>query len=241
MLSRRATFVLCAFTLLLGAWTCWAVAPAGTVPAFWAADAALAAHLIAGFGLALAAFGAPLIFAKEELRDDALRDGMAKSALAALWLGVAAGFMILAAARVSAVGDAGIAQASLWIAFTAWLSIELSRVMPRAALTVLFFWIVAVPISGYMLAEIFLSSPAGGAGLADSAAPQARALSAVLHWMMSLSPGTATVGALTGTLADGSAYSSTGAIVWMIVLAIPLVARGIRKAAAPLAASAAKN
>jgi hypothetical protein len=237
MLSRRATFVLGALTLLLGAWTCWAVAPAGMVPAVLAGDAALSAHMVAGFALALAAIGAPLIFSKEELANDSRLLGMAKSALSALWLSVTAGFMMLAAARVSAVGDLGIAQAALWIFFVAWFSIELSRLMPRAAAGVLFFWIVALPVCAYMFAELFLSSPAGSAGLTDSAAPQARALSAVLYWMLSLSPGTATLGALTGKLADGSPYSFPVAIVWMAALALPILARGLGKAPVPLVAS----
>src|SRR5258708_39714204 len=110
MFSRRATLVLCVFTLLLAAWTCWAVAPASAVRAFWAADSALAAHLIAGFALALAAFAAPLIFARAELRGESSRWHLAKSALAALWLGVAAAFMMLAAARGAAGGPAGGAE-----------------------------------------------------------------------------------------------------------------------------------
>jgi len=228
MLSRRATIVLCVLTLLLAAVTCWGVAPAGSLPAFWVADAALAAHLISGFALALAVFAAPLIFSRDELRGESPRLHLAKSALAALWLGVASAFMLLAAARVSAVSNAGIAQAALWIAFTAWVSIQLSRIKPHAALGALFFWIFGLPISAYMLAELFLTGPNAGTSLADSSAPQANALRAALHWILNLSPGTAAIGALTGTLADGSAYSTWIALSAMAIFVAGICASSLR-------------
>ncbi len=229
MLSMRSTLVLCALTLLLAAWACWAVATAGMLPAFWLANPALAPHLVAGFAIAVAAFAAPFIFTQEELSAGGVWLYMLKAAQAALWLAIAAAFMMLTVSRVSPINSGGIAHASLWIFFAGWCAIALNRIAPRAANAVLFLWLVALPVSAYMLAEVFLTSPAGGTGLAESTAQQAAALRMAIRCALNFSPGTGALGGLTGSLADGSEYSFSTAAITMFAIAVVSIAIILRK------------
>lgn len=224
MLSMRSTLVLCALTLLLAAWACWTVATAGMLPAFWLANPALAPHLVAGFAIAVAAIAASLIFTQNELSDDGGWLYQFKAAQAALWIAIAAAFIMLTVSRVSPINSGGIAHASLWIFFTGWCAITLNRIAPRAATAVLFAWIVALPVSAYMLAEVFLTSPAGGTGLAESTAPQAAALRTAIHCALNFSPGTGAIGGLTGALADGTEYSFSSALMAMCAIAAVSIA-----------------
>ena len=229
MLSLRSTLSLCAVTLLLAAWTWWTVASAASVPAFWLGSAPLAPHLIAGFSVVIAAFVSPLFFTQVELRSDGGWIFLGKGAYAALWLAVAAAFMMTAAARIAPVNASGIIGATLWIFGVAFIALTLTRLLPRAAPALLFLWIIALPIAAYMLVEVFLTSPAGGSGLAESAAPQAAALRTASHWMVNLSPSTGTLGALTGTLPFESEFSPLLAFAEIAMLAVFLAWLTLRK------------
>lgn len=222
MLSLRSTLTLCALTLLLAAWTCWAVAGAGTVPPFWLASATLAPHFIAGFAILLAAFVLPLMFKQGELSSDTSFVYLAKATHAAFWFSAVTMFMLLASSRVSPVSSSGIALASLLIFSLALIALALNHIRPRAANAILFFWIVALPICAYMTVEVFLTSPAGGSGLAESSAPQAADLRATIHWILNLSPSTATLGALTGTIADGTPFSMWISLLGILAFLVPL-------------------
>jgi hypothetical protein len=229
MLSLRSTLSLCAVTLLLAAWTCWTVASAGTVPAFWLGSASLAPHLIAGFCIVLAAIAAPLFFSQTELINDAPWIHLGKAAHVSLWLAAAAAFMMMTAARVSPINGSGIVGATIWIFSVAFTAIVLNRIAPRVANSILFVWIIALPIAVYMAVEVFLTSPAGGSGLADSNAPQATALRTAARWMLMLSPSTGTLGALTGTLPFDNEFSPAITFGELFTLTIFLALLTLRK------------
>ncbi|MEI6231753.1 MAG: hypothetical protein WCT04_01770 [Planctomycetota bacterium] len=221
----RSAFVLCGLSLLLAAGTSWSVAGAGTVPAFWLANVAVAPQFISGIALMLGAFATPFIFTTDELGGDARWDFTAKSVQAALWLAAVTAFMLQTAARVSPVSIEGIALASVWVFFTAWVALGLSRVAPRAANALLVAWIFVLPISAYMVVEVFLTSPAGGAGLAESSAPQAAALRETVRWILNVSPSTGMMGALSGQLADGTEPSVAIAVGEIVVVGAALLHR----------------
>jgi hypothetical protein len=66
-----------------------------------------------------------------------------------------------------------------------------------------FLWAVAVPVGCYLVAEVFVSTPAGAVGWRLAAGPGVEALRAVVDWLLRLSPGTAAVGTLSGVLPGG--------------------------------------
>jgi hypothetical protein len=228
-LSLRATIGLCFITLLMALFCCWALMPVGTLPGSGLIKLELLPNFLAGFALLLATFALPLTFSKAQLLNDPFKIVLTKATLAALWFGAASAYLMLAASRMSSVEAAGIIQAALWIACCALLAVLLERLTPKAGVALLFFWIVALPICAYMLAEVFLTGPAGGIGLAQSTAPEAAALRAVIRWMLQLSPGTATFGALTGRLADGGAYCSIAGALTMSTCVAAMVFLGFKR------------
>lgn len=231
-LSLRATLALCLFALLLAGVTAVVLWPGAAVSnTGWFAPALLP-QFLTGAALLLAALGAPLMLAENELASSGWKIFAAKSALCGLWCGAAASFMLLAAARLTPLETSAALAAALWIASLATISMLLNAAFPRAAFALLFTWIVLPPVSLYLLLELFLSSAAGAAGLAETASPQAAALRTTLHVALNLSPASAAFGSLSGKLADGSDYShALGALALVIAGSLALLALGTRHSA----------
>jgi hypothetical protein len=126
---------------------------------------------------------------------------------ASLWLAVVLAFFLMISARLTPVDGMGIFLACAWMFLFAMSAVLLAQCARRAYAGVIFFWVFALPVCAYLLAEIFLISPAGNMGWTQAESSKAYAMRACVHWMLNLSPGTAIAGMLNGVLADNSETS----------------------------------
>ncbi|MGD0089556.1 MAG: hypothetical protein ABSE73_06510 [Planctomycetota bacterium] len=229
----RMAVLLAATALLEAGAACWALGAGGlNLPFSGAIPVELLPQLLGGLALALAVFCAPLFFSILPLRAG---EGGGPSApspyplpqgergtsallgpafFASVWQAGSLGFALLVLGRLTPLAPAGILQTCVWLALCALAGVFLAQLCPRAFAGIMFTWIIALPVSGYFLAEAFLSSP-GGAGGWTSASGGLRGL---LHWLLSLSPGTALSGALTGLLPDGSVWAWKAPFLLLCIL-----------------------
>ena len=128
---------------------------------------------------------------------------LAPAVFVAVWQAAALGYFLLVASRLAPLEAAGAVRSLLAVGAALWLAAALARRFPRAYTGVVFLWAVAVPVGCYLVAEVFVSTPAGAVGWRQAAGPGAEALRAVVDWLLSLSPGTAAVGTLSGVLPGG--------------------------------------
>lgn len=210
-LRLRPTLLLCVFALLLTGVCAIVLLPAGKFPGTGLIDPSLLPHFITAFALLFAALAAPGLFPPLPHEGEGWGEGensrwsfAFRSALASLWCGVVAGFMLLVSARIAPISNAGILGASVWIAGLSWISILLSAAYPRASYGIIFAWSIVPPVIAYLLAELYLSSPAG-AGLAQ--APSGAPLRELLRWLLNASPSTAAFGALNNAQPGTIPYS----------------------------------
>jgi hypothetical protein len=193
-------------------------------------------RMLCGVALALAVFSAPLLWhghpAHEHGRG-ARAMLLVRAAYAAAWQALVLGFLLLVLARLAPLAAGSILQASVWLGLCAFAVILLALLVPRAYAGLVFIWIVAVPVCVYMVAEVFIVSH-GGVGWSDATGPQADTLRAATHWLLSLSPGTALDGALTGILADGTDFAWVLPFVHMCILDVVLAWFVARRGASAL-------
>ena len=130
-----------------------------------------------------------------------------RAAFAALWQGAVAGFFLMVAARLTPLNPGGILRAAVWLGAVAFTCMLLAGLARRAFTGLGFFWLFALPVCGYLLAEIFLMSPAGSSGWQQATGPQATAMRSFVHAILGFSPATGAAAALTGIHLDGGEYA----------------------------------
>jgi len=242
----RMTVLLAATALLEALVACWALGAGGfKLPLAGLLPVDILPQVLGGLALALAVFLAPFFFPPPlnctagvppvdtvSLREGAVEGPLllGHAAFAAVWQAAALGFALLVLSRLTLLTSASILQAGVWLALCALASILLAQLCSRAFAGCMFIWIVALPVSGYFLAELFLSGPGGASGWSQASSLQAAALRSLMHWLLSLSPGTALSGLLTGVLADGSAWSWRGPFLLLCILNALLAWRVLRLA-----------
>ena len=235
----RMAALLAATVLLEAGVACWALGAGGLkLPLSGAIPVEVLPQVLGGLALTLAVFFAPLFFPPREKREESseergaawpmrgprfsflssLSSFLVPAAFAAVWQAAALSFALLVLARITPVASASILQAGVWLALCALASILLAQLFPRAFAGAMFIWLVALPVSGYFLVETFLSSPSGASGWSQAAGGQAAVLRSLMHWVLSLSPGTALCGSLTGVLADGSVWAWKGPFLLLCIL-----------------------
>jgi len=153
-------------------------------------------HVLCGLAVVLAALIAPLIVRPDQKG----RSAIVLSLFAALWQGAVFGYFMMVAARLVPIEPSGIFLASVWIALFAFCCLSLAQTLPSAYAGIAFIWVVAVPVAGYMLVEIYLTSPAGSKGWQPESTS---AIYSFVHALLNISPGTAVAGVLDGYLPDG--------------------------------------
>jgi len=239
--------LLAATALLEAGVACWALGAGGVkLPLSGAIPVDILPQVLGGLALALAIFFAPFFFPAEVRKEDReVRSGQAvlkahsslltsrfslgHAAFAAVWQAACLSFGLLVLARLTPIPSLSILQAGVWLALCALASILLARLLPQAFAALMFIWVVALPVSGYFLAEAFLSGPGGASGWGQAASVQAGALRSLMHRILSLSPGTALCGSLTGFLADGSVWAWEGPFLLLCILNALLCWRVVRR------------
>lgn len=200
--------------LLLG----WSLAPAGSVPFAGLVQMRTLPYLMCAWAAALIVLSAPLLLPENEDAETPVNLHLGRALFAALWQGAVSGFFLMIAARLTPLNPAGILLASAWLSAVAFTCLLITAVSCRAYAGLSFFWLFALPVCGYLLAELFLMSPAGNSGWQQSSGPQAQAIRGFLHALLSFSPATGAAAALTGSHLDGSVYSGTGSWIALGVI-----------------------
>lgn len=121
-------------------------------------------------------------------------------AFLSLWQAAALGFFLLISARVVPLDSGAIVRAALILGATAWLALAVSRRWPRAYLGLALFWVVALPMSAFIVVEVFISTPNGSLGWSRAKGPGVETFRSTVEWLLRFSPGTAIVGTLQGHL-----------------------------------------
>jgi hypothetical protein len=175
---------------VLGAFRSWAPY-AGTVPL------ESLPHVLCGLAVVSAALIAPLIVRRNPSNPNG---EWPLTLFAALWQGAVFGFFLMVSARLVPLEPGGIFLASIWVALFAFVCLRLAQTLPSAYAGIVFVWVVALPVTDYMLAEIFLSSPAGSKGWQPESGGR---IYVFVHTLLNISPATAVAGVLDGYLLDG--------------------------------------
>ena len=221
-LAGGMALIAAAHALLLG----WALAAPGTLPMAGMTPVRVVPYLMCALASAIAALAAPLLLGEDNAVPGAVRLG--RAAFAALWQGAVAGFFLMIAARLTPLSPAGIARAAGWLAVVAFTCLLLAGLARRAYAGLSFFWLFAMPVCGYLWAEIFLITPVGNSGWTQSTGPQASAMRAFVHGVLSISPATGATGALTGVLFDGSEYALGWPLASLALVSVILSWRTLR-------------
>jgi hypothetical protein len=209
LFTRRMAFSLAAGTLFLGALSAWALAvPGSWLPLTGVISASALPLWVVETSLLVTIFIAPLIF---EIEPDSRQTRwlLGRALFAAVWQGITLSFFLMVASRVTPVESSRILLASTYLAFVALALFLLAAAMRKFFSALSFAWCVALPVGTYFLVELFLFSPGGSKGWAQSTGAAADALRTATHWILSLSPPTGLMGALNGILPGGSDFSAT--------------------------------
>ncbi|MCZ7645510.1 MAG: hypothetical protein M5U26_09540 [Planctomycetota bacterium] len=148
-----------------------------------------------------------------------------------LWQGAACAFFLLVASRMSALEPGRVLGAFALVATFGSLAALLAARWPNAFPGLAVFWAAGVPMSCYILAELFRTTPPGFAGWAPNASDEAQWLHALVDAALKGSPGTAAVGALQGRLASGAEFqgASVAAVAGLGLAAGGLLVAGLRR------------
>jgi hypothetical protein len=213
-LPLRMIVLLAAVIVCVAAVSCWALG--GVVPV------KLLPRVVSGLALVLAVFLAPLFPAPGRSSPQTVGEigwlVLARLAFAALWQAAALGFVLLVLSRLTPLSSGAVVQASVWLGLCAFGALLLAACTPRAYAGLMFGWLVVLPVCGYFAAELFMSGPAGSMGWGQAPA----AFRGAMHWMLSLSPGAALDGAVTGWLADGTEFRCGVPIALMCIFDVAL-------------------
>ena len=218
LLGTRHVVVLALIAVFHALLLCWAMAAPGTLPLAGAASVRMLPYLTIALAASLAALTAPVLMDA----DSAPGLNLGRALFAALWQGGAFGFFLMLDARLTSLNTGGMLRAAVWLSLVALCCLLLANVLRRAYMGLVFFWICALPVGIYLLAELFMISPAGSSGWTQASGPQAQAIRAFVSQMLSLSPATGAAGALSGVLPDGSPYAAGWPMAVLAVIDVVL-------------------
>ncbi len=159
---------------------------------------------LVGFALAWSAVLAPLWFARTAEADP--WNPIYRSMFLGGWQGAALGFFLLVASRVVPLDLSGSLQALLVVSISTIFFVLLAAKGEQLYLGLAFFLLAALPMGAYLLAEVFLATPAGAMGFGKGATQEALRLRTIINLMLSFSPCTAAIGALHGKLVNGTPW-----------------------------------
>lgn len=117
-----------------------------------------------------------------------------------IWLAAALAFFLLIATRVTPTEGGRILRAALILGATAWIAQALARSWSNAYFGIVLFWAVIIPMSAFVVAEVFISTPSGSMGWSRAKGPGVNGFRTSVEWLLRFSPGTALIGTLNGKL-----------------------------------------
>ena len=212
LLPHRLAIALALLTGMEALAVLWILAPAGSLPGAGVFAVAGAAQFACAATLALSALIAPWL----SLEAPSYRVALARAAFISIWQGVVVAFLLMVCARSVPLAPIGILNASAWLALCMFSFVMLNHLLPRASAGILFFWIVAIPVLCFIVAELILAG-AGGRSWTQLP-PEAQSAKSLIHWALALSPATGAAGALSSTLADGSAYEPLLPLIFLSLM-----------------------
>jgi hypothetical protein len=235
-LPARLALILAAIALCQGLTACWITGALGSwLPLSGAIPLPSLPHILCGMAVALSALAAPFLAgarADAESGEPLPRSELTliQAAFAALWQGGMFCYFLMVCGRLVPLEPGGIALASVWVAVAAFCCLLLTQALPRAYAGIVFFWIVAVPMTGYITADVFLFGPGSGGGWQPI--ENNRAIYTFVHALLNISPATATAAALDGALPDGALaaplYGLAGVLIVSAALAVLIWKRNRR-------------
>jgi hypothetical protein len=178
-----------------------------TVPNFlWSGtvSVSLLAHVLTGVLILLLSLLAPFLIGTQS-EDESLRHRLTRMVYLSLWVAVLEFFVLLVASRITPLETLAMLKTTAMVAFLSITLQLLAATFTRAYTGIVFLWMVAMPVSAYFMAEIFLMSPAGGRGWQEVSSPEIQTLHDTLHRLLNLSPGTFILGIFDGKHVDNSA------------------------------------
>ena len=184
---------------------CWLLAPSRAwLPLSGAVPLNLLPHFLCLLALALAVLMAPGL-AAETLGGRGVEKDVwpahvffARACAAAGCQGLFLNYLLMIAGRVTPLDLAVSSCASACVALVALVCMLLTRIVPLAFSGIVFGWMIALPVFSYMLAELSASSIDASAGSGS------QRLHVCIHWLASLAPSTAIIGAVPGILPEGA-------------------------------------
>ena len=254
-LPARLALILAAIALCQGLTACWVTGALGSwLPLSGVIPLPSLPHILCGMAVALAALSAPFLIGS---RTTAVRsepesgDGgiprpelsLVQLAFAALWQGGMFCYFLMVSGRLVPLVPGSIALASVWVAVAAFCCLMLAQLAPRAYAGIVFFWIVAAPMTGYITADVFVFGPGGGTGWQPI--ENNRAIYTFVHALLNISPATATAAALDGALPDGAiaapVYGLAGVLIVSAALAVLIWKRNRRPSSPAESASVTRS
>ena len=154
------------------------------------------------------------------------RHRLARALFFAAWQAAVLGLFLLVASRLEPVDTLAIVRTMTVLASAVALGILLAARWPSAYAGLVFLWAVALPLSCYLLTEIFLDLPAGAKGW-NASRPDGAGFYTLIAASLKASPCTAAVGALKGSLPGLKEFgwSATGLFVAGTSIAAVLIHR----------------
>jgi len=152
------------------------------------------------------------------------RHRLARAIFFATWQAAVLGFFLLVASRLEPVDSLAIVRVMAVLACTVAFGILMASRWPSAYAGLVFLWAVALPLSCYLLTEIFLDLPAGAMGW-NASRPEGAGFYRLVAASLKVSPGTAAMGTLEGSLLGlkDFGWSATGYFVMGASIAGALV------------------
>jgi len=214
LLPLRSVLVLGALILCEALAACWLVLqPGSAVPLAGVVPVNLVPNFLCGMALALAIFAAPF-FSTQQPEPRAL--ALARGGTVALCQALALSYLLLVSSRLTPVEGERIFTAGAWISLCALCAILLAQALPRAFTGLMFVWMIALPVLAYILAELFVSR-----GNVAWAQARGTPLYSAVHWILAVSPATATSAIIDQTMPDGS---GPGMTPWILVSSVAAAA-----------------
>lgn len=164
---------------------------------------------------------------------------------AALWQTAIYVFFLTWAARLTPSPFGAAAQSAVVAAVTAFVAVIIAERRPRFYPAAALLWAAIIPLCCYLTAEVFLYGPAGGGktwsaatsvekppavmfeppaatekASEKKAAARAAMLGRVVEYALTLSPGTAAVGALRGGVPGGAAWTAGSLLLFLCFAAV---------------------
>ncbi|HYF49459.1 MAG TPA: hypothetical protein VEJ63_08640 [Planctomycetota bacterium] len=224
LLSARHLFILGMTVLLLALAGVWVLQPVALLPWSGTVHSALLPQILTGVLLGALAVLSPFFSAGK--RDEPFGRQLLQIVCLCAWIAVIELFVLLVSSRLVPLEASTIAAVTVTMALLAFVFQLLSRAFPKAFATLMFLWLIGMPVMAYFTAEIYMMTLSGNAIWAEVAGPGGETIRALVRWLLNLSPSTFVSAMLNGVQADGSDLSlwpyvafAGAAVAGMLVLA----------------------